>query len=303
MTDNLLLGIGECMVELALVEPGLYRQSFAGDVFNTLWHAQRAFDARPGWRAGFLSAVGDDPVSDAMLEFFDASGVDRQDVRRIAGARPGLYMIHLDGAERSFSYWRDTSAARRLAEDAEALEAGLARAQAVYFSGITLAILPDADRARLIAALGRAKAAGARVVFDPNHRAALWRGRDAGAAALAAAAAADLVLPGLEDHAALFGAVSGSEAAERYLQAGAGLVVVKDGPGLVICSGPRIDLEIETVPVADPVDTTGAGDSFNGGFLAAWLGGAEVADAVRAGQAAAAHVIRHHGALVSREGA
>ena len=110
-----LLGIGECMVELSQAEGGLLRQSFAGDVFNSLWYARAGLPA--AWQVSFCSAVGADPTSDKMMNFIEQAGVRCDAVRRLADRTPGLYMIHLDGAERSFSYWRDTSAARLLAQD------------------------------------------------------------------------------------------------------------------------------------------------------------------------------------------
>src|SRR5690606_34968657 len=93
---------------------------------------------------------------------------------RMPGARPGLYAISLKGAERSFTYWRGGAAARRLADDPATLTRSLAGRSLVYFSGITLAILPPAARKTLAASLRDARAAGSLIAFDPNYRPRLW---------------------------------------------------------------------------------------------------------------------------------
>src|SRR5690606_9193773 len=133
-------------------------------------------------------------------------GIEASHVGRDAQREIGLYLIALDHGERSFSYWRESSAARGLADDPAALAAALAGARIALLSGITLAILPEAGRRTLLAALGAARAAGVQVVFDPNPRPPLWPDAAAmRAGLLAGAAVADLVLPSLDDERALFG--------------------------------------------------------------------------------------------------
>ena len=114
-----ILGIGECMVELSSMNKGVWSQGFAGDVFNALWYA-RAF-SQAETNIAFHTALGPDPLSDEMIEFGQSTGIDWSNTPRIADRRPGLYSIHLDGAERSFTYWRDTSAARMMMREPEML--------------------------------------------------------------------------------------------------------------------------------------------------------------------------------------
>ena len=174
MTErHILTGIGECMVELSPAGDGLMRQSFAGDVFNTLWYSSAALG--PGWSTRFCSAVGTDPVSADMLAYIESAGIDCSDVARIADRRPGLYMIRLDGAERSFTYWRENSAARLLAADRERLRVAMAASSVIYLSGITLAILPPGDAVALTGLMRDCRAAGATIAFDPNIRPASSR--------------------------------------------------------------------------------------------------------------------------------
>ncbi|MEO9877061.1 MAG: sugar kinase [Anderseniella sp.] len=291
------VGIGECMVELAQAENGLLRKSFAGDVFNTLWYARAALDN--SWTTRFMSAIGTDAVSGEMLDFFEGAGIDCSAIQRLENKRPGLYMIHLDQGERSFSYWRDTSAARLLAADRRNLAETVEAASAIYFSGITLAILPEDDALALINCLTRARSEGKTVAFDSNIRPALWQDPDQMKRLIHLAAdASTICLPSCDDERCAFGDASSEAVLARYVAAGAGTIVLKDGSGdVVVRSGEDISRH-RTEHVANPVDTTGAGDSFNGAFLAEFVQTNNIAKAVEAGQKCAARVIQHHGALV-----
>ncbi|WP_255339954.1 sugar kinase [Jiella marina] len=296
-TEGRLVAIGECMVELSVAGEGLYRRGFAGDTFNTAWHLKRHLPA--GWQVAYLTALGTDTVSDEMLAFFEASGVATDTIRRIPAAMPGLYMIHLKNGERTFSYWRDTSAAKQLAGDAAHLETALADGDALYFSGITLAILPDEDRARLIAHLGRAKEAGRMVAFDPNIRPRLWPDMDAARRAIEAAAKVSThCLPSFDDEKGAFGDETPAATARHYRDLGVSEIVVKDGAKPAFSLSADGEETIPSVTSVEVVDTTGAGDSFNAAYLAARLSGASPADATRAGHRLAARVVGGHGALV-----
>ncbi|QYK42785.1 MAG: sugar kinase [Paracoccaceae bacterium] len=294
---DVFLSIGECMVEMAPQDGGGYAMGFAGDTFNTAWYARRCLP--PGWAVRYLTAVGQDAVSDRMLAFMAREGIDTSAVSRLPDRTVGLYLIELTDGERSFAYWRGQSAARCLARDAARIEAALQGVRLAYLSGITLAILSQPDRARLLAALSRARGAGTVVAFDPNLRPRLWPGAaDMRAAITEGAGVADVVLPSHEDEATHFGDADPEATAERYASAGASLVVVKNGPGAIVArQAARLTWHM---PAAVPrvVDTTAAGDSFNAAFLGAWLAGAGLQPAMAAGAELAARVIGARGALV-----
>jgi len=296
-TEGRLVAIGECMVELSVAGEGLYRRGFAGDTFNTAWHLKRHLPA--GWQVAYLTALGTDTVSDEMLAFFETAGIATDTIRRIPAAMPGLYMIHLKDGERTFSYWRDTSAAKQLAGDAAHLEKALSGGDALYFSGITLAILPEDDRARLIAHLGRAKEAGRMVAFDPNIRPRLWPDMDTARRAIEAAAKVSThCLPSFDDEKGAFGDQSPEATARRYRDLGVGEIIVKDGAKAAFSLSADGEETIPSVTSVEVVDTTGAGDSFNAAYLAARLSGASPAEATLAGHRLAARVVGGHGALV-----
>lgn len=292
-----ILCVGEAMVEMApSATVGDYRMGFAGDTLNTAWYLRRVLAT--DWTVDYVTAVGQDAVSDRLVGFIGGAGIGTAHVARLTGRTVGLYLIELKNGERSFSYWRGQSAARLLANDAARLGHAFADAGIVYLSGITLAVLEGAGRATLYAALAAARAAGARVVFDPNLRPRLWAD-DATMCAevMAAAALSDIVLPSHEDEATFFGDADVQATADRYASAGAGLVVVKNGGGAMLTREGAGYASHAPEVVASIVDTTAAGDSFNAGFLAAWLAGGDVAAAVRAGARLAAQVIGQRGAL------
>ncbi|ESX95510.1 sugar kinase [Mesorhizobium sp. LNJC405B00] len=290
--------IGECMLELSGQAGPNWRMGFAGDTFNTLWALHALSGKRP---ATYVSAFGDDPFSQGQISFFAENGIGIGASPVIPGARPGLYAITLTGAERAFTYWRSDAAARRLASDPAALAKSLENQALVYFSGITLAILDAAARKTLLAEVAKARAAGSLVAFDPNYRPRLWQSREeAQAAILDALAVADIALPTFPDEQMLFGDTASQATAERFGKL-VGEVVVKNGeePALIATGG-----ALQPVPaqhVATPVDTTGAGDSFNGGYLAARLAGHAPADAVQRAHRVAAAVVQVRGALAPFE--
>src|SRR5690606_38580679 len=130
------------------------------------------------------------------------------------------YMIHQADGDRHFTYWRDSSAARQLADDPAALSSGIEGADLVYFSGITLAILAPEARQRLLDTIAKARANGAMVAFDPNIRPVLWPDKNQMKEALmAAASVSTLVMPTHSDEAPFFGGSDEAATADRYLEA------------------------------------------------------------------------------------
>jgi 2-dehydro-3-deoxygluconokinase len=290
------LGIGEAMVEFAPVGGDTYRRGFAGDTLNTCWHMAQILGSQA--QVGYFTKVGADRFSDELIAFIEASRMDARHIVRDPERNLGLYVITLTGAERHFSYWRESSAARRLADEVGALAEATAGCGLVHVSGITLAVIGATGRAHLIDALRQARGAGTVVSFDPNVRLRLWRDaselRDATQALLDVV---DIALPSFDDEALLWGDADPEATLARLERAGIAEIVVKNGAGEVACSVDGQRARLPTPAVANLVDTTGAGDSFNAGYLAARLVGMDPLASCRVGQALAGEVIGHHGAL------
>jgi 2-dehydro-3-deoxygluconokinase len=300
MTDGKtrVLSIGECMVEFFRRDDGLWSQGFAGDTLNVAW-ALRALLPRTA-TVDYLTRIGSDALSDAMLGMLHDADIGTAHIARDPRRTLGLYTIQTDPkGERSFSYWRSDSAARGLAQDGTLLARALATTDLVYLSGITLAILPPDDRARLMTSLGPRGQRPFRLAFDPNIRPRLWPDKATSTAAITAMAAlADILLPTHDDEAMAFGDDDAAATLARYAALGVPEIVVKDGTRPTLFHAGKASGACPVTPVPRPLDTTGAGDSFNGAYLAARLLAAPVDTAVRQGQQVSASVVGHRGALV-----
>ena len=287
--------VGECMLELS-GHGRNWEMNFAGDTFNTLWAMRALLPA--GAVTDYISAFGDDPFSQEQRAFMEGKGIGIAESPVIAGARPGLYAITLEGAERSFTYWRNDSAARLLASDPEGLKKSLIRRSLVYFSGITLAILEPAARRVLFEAIRLARSEGALVAFDPNYRPRLWASAEAARTTIKETLdLTDIALPTYPDEQALFGDVSPGEAVKRLADHGVEEIVVKNGSEPAWAAWKVETNSIPAIAVATPVDTTGAGDSFNGAYLAARLLGHTPFEAAEKAHRVAAAVVQVRGAL------
>ncbi|GAB3551585.1 sugar kinase [Noviherbaspirillum agri] len=288
------------MIELRHAGEGLLRQSFAGDVYNTAVYFHRLV---PVGRTCFVSAVGTDRMSRALLAQAEKHGLDTDYITAAGTKPPGLYLITLsEGGERSFLYWRSESAARQMLDPAH-VDRLLSRAHActmLYFSGITLAILDDDRRKRLLALAAAVKSHGGWVGFDSNYRPALWQGKDeARHWSNRALAVASHALVTYDDEAQLHDDGTAAITMSRTLASGPVESVVKLGKEgcLVQAATMRSAMSVPAEKV-EPVDTTAAGDSFNAAYLAARLGGVSPADAAQAGTKLAARVIRIAGAII-----
>lgn len=269
---------------------------FAGDTFNTAWYIKTL---APDWETRFVSRVGTDDVSDRMLAMMTDAGIDTNHIQRSQDRSAGLYLISVTDGERSFSYWRSHSAARQLAADETALTQATDDADVVYFSGITMAILDAAGRARLLGTARKARTAGKTVVFDSNLRPRLWANPDEMTqTVMQAAAVSDIVLPSFDDEAAHFGDADIIATRDRYLEAGASIVVVKDGAGEIHYSKDGQTGCVKPPAATQIVDTTSAGDSFNAGFLVGLAQSGSMQDAIRLAAQVAGQVIAQKGALV-----
>lgn len=292
-----ILSIGECMAELSPSEAqGDFHLGFAGDTFNTAWYLAQL---RPDATVSFLTTVGTDTISCQMRDFICASGVNDSYVRALPDRTVGLYLISLDNGERSFSYWRGQSAARRLADDPVALSKAMNGTDLVYFSGITLAILDSPARQALLDALKVARAAGTMIAFDPNLRPRLWAATDEMTkVVMQGAAASDIVLPSFEDEAEWFHDADPEATADRYTAAGATTVIVKNGADPVHYRHHAMSGTIPVSPVPSVVDTTAAGDSFNAAILAGIQNGTSLSDSIPRACRLAGRVVQGRGALV-----
>lgn len=289
--------IGEGMIELSGAE-GSWQISFGGDTLNTAIHL-----ARFGRHVQYFTALGDDRFSADMKAAWTKQGVDVSLVLTAPDRSPGLYAIATDEkGERTFTYWRGESAARRMFDLAGAARASecAAGADLIVFSLISLAILPPASRVALLDLCRAARARGTRIAFDGNYRPRLWS--DANKAREwrdKAIALCDIGLPTLSDEMLLQGepGISAAEVARLWGAPQCEIVVKLGAEGCLLPDGALSP----PPPLSTVVDTSGAGDAFNAGYLHARLNGAAPSEAAARGHRLAGWVIARRGAIPARD--
>jgi 2-dehydro-3-deoxygluconokinase len=290
--------IGECMAELRAIGEDVFARSYAGDVYNTAVYLKRSF---PDAQVQFLTATGDDAMSKAMRRTWSAQGIDDTLAFSVEGGAIGLYLIETDSSgERSFRYWRKDSAAKRWLTLLQARgESMLQGADILYISGISLAILDPDERLAAIGLLQRLRTHVGRIAFDPNVRLRLWETEQAAAQTIRAAmSACDIALPSTEDLAWLFQVDEPMRQLDLLMDMGISEVALTLGAdGCAIADG-RLRRRFPGPKVERVIDTSGAGDAFNGVYLAGRLQGSSAEMAAEAGLLVASRVVTHAGAVV-----
>ena len=292
-----ILSIGECMAEFSPDEQlGKFNLGFAGDTFNTAWYiANNHADVN----SAYFSKVGDDELSDQMLKFMSDNQVDTTYIETVAGSTIGLYLISLVNGERTFSYWRNKSAATFLGQNVVDVGNAMKKQDMIYFSGITLAILDQNSRENLFSCLKSARRAGKKIAFDPNLRPKLWNDKkEMCDVIMAGANLSDIILPSFEDEATWFSDADPMSTLARYQNVGAETVVVKNAGDPVSFwsqhgTGTYLVESVEKI-----IDSTAAGDSFNAEILVGLLREIPLADAINNGANLAKKVLMGQGALV-----
>ncbi|MFM9939548.1 MAG: sugar kinase [Hyphomicrobiaceae bacterium] len=291
------VSIGECMVELARGSDGRFGLAFGGDTFNTALYM-----ARSGARVAYATRLGLDPYSCAIVALAESEGIATHLMQRADGRMPGLYLIETTaGGERTFHYWRDRSPARELFDGPESATVAdaMRAAQLVYLSGITLSLYSAAALDRFGAAIEAARAAGVRIAMDGNYRPRGWGGDLPRAQRVMARfwRLADVALPTFDDEAMLWGDATPGETIARLAALGPKEIVVKQGEqGAIVFAG-QVPCHVPIPQRVAAIDTSAAGDSFNGAYLAARLAGIEPEVASLDGHRLAGVVVQHRGAI------
>lgn len=288
--------VGEAMIELSR-RGNDWQLGHGGDTLNTALHL-----ARGGHDVAYLTALGNDPFAAGLIQRWQDEGLDCGLVLRHAHRATGLYAISTDAAgERSFAYWREASAARELFALPGAADACAVAAEAdmLIFSLISLAILPPEGCEQLLALARAVRERDGVVAFDGNYRPRLWPDTDTARTARdAAIALATIGLPTLEDEALLSGETDAAAVAAHWTSLGCCETVVKLGEQGCRLPDGRI---ISPPAVLAPVDTSGAGDAFNAGYLGARSRGASLERAALAGHALAGWTVMRPGAIPDRD--
>ncbi|WP_428268195.1 sugar kinase [Haliangium sp.] len=289
-----IIALGEPLLEFNQVRgpdgSEQYLPGFGGDTSNFAVAA-----ARQGASVGYCTRLGRDGFGDAFMELWAREGVDTSLVERDPEAPTAIYFVTHDDDGHAFTYFRKGSAASRMSPGALPMGA-IGQAQVLHLSGITQAISASSCDAAF-AAIEAARAGGAKVSYDPNLRLKLWELGRARAIINETAGLADMCLPSLDEGRLLSEREQPDDIVDFYLDRGAGLVALKMGAeGVLVADGEQR----HRVPglTVECVDATGAGDTFDGAFVAMLVGGHDLARAARYANAAAALTTTGHGAVL-----
>jgi len=291
-TSPALVSIGEPLIEFNRPREGdgrTWLQGFGGDSQNVAIAA-----ARQGAAAGYLTSVGQDWMGDAFLDLWKSEGIDASRVSRHPTAPTGVSFVTHGPSGHKFDYLRKNSAASLMTP--EGLPADyVAGARYFHLSAIGQAI-SDSARMTCDAAISAARATGVKVSYDTNLRLRLWDLDMARRTIDATIARCDIALPSLDDSQQLTGLSQPDAIADYYLKLGTPLVALKmSAEGcLIATSQERFRVPGHRV---EAVDATGAGDTFDGSFLARLLAGDDVKAAARYANVAAALSTRGYGAV------
>lgn len=313
---------GECMLEQNLL-PQLAAMTdehrFGGDTLNTALYMARCLpllcangDRQQVWQPPrYFTAVGQDLSSQQLLQAWQAEGIDISAVQQLADKTLGRYQISLDSqGERSFSYQRSDSAARvYFRQQPTALQHQLQQRQLdwCYLSGISLAILTEADRQLLWASLQSFVAAGGKLVYDNNFRPQLWSAADAARWQQRILPYCQVALLTDSDELAIHG-YSAEQSRQVALTAGCTLVLVKQGAGPCLVgwqtAGAALCWQVAAQTVATVIDSSAAGDAFAAAVLAVLITQPDwqpqcIELAIRCGHRLAAAVLGQHGAIIA----
>ena len=291
-TSPSIVSLGEPLIEFNRPKEGdgrTWLQGFGGDSQNVAIAA-----SRQGATAGYLTSLGQDWMGDAFLDLWKSEGLDASRVGRHPTAPTGVSFVTHSAAGHKFDYLRKNSAASLMTPETLAKDY-IAGAKFFHLSAIGQAISETA-RATCDAAIDAAKAAGVKVSYDTNLRLRLWDLETARRKIDETLARCDIALPSLDDSQQLTGLTEAEAIADHYLKLGAPMVALKMGAegSLIVTASKRYRLPAHRVTA---VDATGAGDTFDGAFLARLLEGDDPETAGRYANVAAALSTTGYGAV------
>ena len=242
--------------------------------------------ARLGHSTGVIGGVGADDFGQAILKRLENDGVDCTYVKENNDLPTGVaFVTYFANGDIKFLFHMGNSAAVSVGDPEDAALEG---AKYFHIMGCSLSAKPEFAQA-IVRMLHRMKKAGAKVSFDPNIRLELIRRPEEFQIIREVFEETNIFMPGIEE----LLTITGEKEIETAVQAcfknpGLELLVLKRGSkGSTVYTRDGECLEMGVYPV-QPVDATGAGDSYDGAFISALAEGKSLEQAAKEGAAAGA---------------
>lgn len=267
--ENDIVALGELLIDFTEAGYGkdgmkLFEQNPGGAPANLLTAASHM-----GCRTAFIGKVGADMHGIFLKETLKNEGIDTRAVVEDANYFTTLAFVEIDkSGERNFSFARKPGADTMLRK--EELDKELISNCRIFHFG-SLSLTAEPSKSATLEAVALAKKAGAIISYDPNYRASLWKNQCTAVEEMKSVVSlADVMKVSDEESLLLTGMTSYEEAADELLAMGLKLVAITLGnQGVLVARKDKKEI-IEAFQV-ESVDTTGAGDSFWGGFLSCFL--------------------------------
>ena len=263
------MGTGELLIDFTEAGKGkngkrLFEQNPGGAPANLLTVASHM-----GYRTAFIGKVGKDMHGKFLKDTLNEEGICTDYIVEDEDSFTTMAFVALNGnGERSFSFARKPGADTRLTTDN--LDENLLKSCKIFHFG-SLSLTDEPSRSATIAAVTVAKEAGALISYDPNYRESLWKNPKAAVITMKSVLKdVDVMKVSDEESFLLTGEADYRDAAEMLLEMGPKLIAVTLGGEGVLIATQSVKEKVAAFHTTI-VDTTGAGDSFWGGFLSRYL--------------------------------
>lgn len=292
-----IITIGESLIELSSDKSLTYADNidkyYGGDTLATAIAALRL-----GSKVGYISRVGMDHFKDFLLDSWQSEGLDISQIKLVDGFN-GLYFIaRPEGGEKEFAYYRKKTAATNLSIDDVSSEY-IKSASIVYATGVTQSLSLSAKEA-VKKAFAIAKENKILVAYDPNYSPKLWSKDEAKEAFEEIEESIDILFLNLKNDAQKLLEIQSIDKLIKYFwDKGVSIIVVKSHTDHGYYTGYQGEILFTEFKAEKIVDTTSAGDAFNGGFLHAIASGLSPFEAVHIGSIVAGLQIQKIGAIKS----
>ena len=242
----------------------LFEQNPGGAPANLLTVA-----AHMGYQTEFIGKVGADMHGDFLKKTLEEEGIGTRYLIQDESFFTTLAFVEIaENGERHFSFSRKPGADTQLR--AEELNQQLLENCKIFHFG-ALSLTNEPSRTATIEAVKGAKAAGVLISYDPNYRESLWFDKQTAVSQMKSMIPyADIMKVSDEELVLLTGVEDYNKAVTQLLELGPKLVAVTLGSDGVLLAREYKREKVEGFKV-NAIDTTGAGDSFWGGFLSEYL--------------------------------
>ena len=272
--------------------------NFGGDTYNSAVYFSRLTNNKTN--TFYSTALGKDNFSKKMISRFKNENIKCDYIRTDGENPPGLYSIEINKkGERSFSYWRDQSPSKYifLGSKGKKLVKDINNADVFYYTGISAGILDEKQRKDLINIGSTATICG----FDFNYRSQLHYNKKVSQLLFNEINnRVDIHFVSFDDARELFKIKNPLEIFE-IINEKKNLILIRY-KNSIIFKNKQQEIKTVTVPHGEVVDTTAAGDAFNGSFLAIMNNNKNVPveENILISHSVTREVIKHRGAIISK---